>query len=93
MILFQISVVIATGEPYGCGQKTEMIDFLKLNQGNERLLNTPRCYGCSGELIQVKFILVFWEGHQIFDWQYIGQIIGGDFAKFCGLLRIYEHYE
>ena len=21
---------------------------------------------------------------------YIGQIIGGDFAKFCGLLRIYE---
>ena len=40
---------------------------------------------------------VFWEGHtilrnlnQLFDWQYIGQIIGGDFAKFCGLLRIYE---
>ena len=25
-----------------------------------------------------------------FDWQYIGQIIDGDFAKFCGLLRIYE---
>ena len=42
---------------------------------------------------------VFWEGHkilrnlcQLFDWQYIGQIIGGDFAKFCGLLRIYELY-
>ena len=40
---------------------------------------------------------IFWEGHkilwnlhQLFDWQYIGQIIGGDFAKFCGLLRIYE---
>ena len=31
--------------------------------------------------------------HQLFDWQYIGQIIiGGDFAKFCGLLRIYEIY-
>jgi hypothetical protein len=28
--------------------------------------------------------------HQLFDWQYIGQIIGGDFAKFCGLLKIYE---
>ena len=27
---------------------------------------------------------------QLFDWQYIGQIMGGDFAKFCGLLRIYE---
>ena len=23
---------------------------------------------------------------------YIGQIIGGDFANFCGLLRIYELY-
>ena len=21
--------------------------------------------------------------HQFFDWQYIGQILGGDFAKFC----------
>ena len=42
---------------------------------------------------------IFWEGHkilrnlhQLFDWQNIGQIIGGDFAKFCGVLRIYEHY-
>ena len=25
-----------------------------------------------------------------FDWHYIEQIYGGDFAKFCGLLRIYE---
>jgi hypothetical protein len=30
--------------------------------------------------------------HQLFDWQYIGQTSGGDFAKFCGLLRIYELY-
>ena len=36
---------------------------------------------------------IFWEGHhQSFDWQYIGEIIGGKFAKFCGLLRIYELY-
>ena len=28
----------------------------------------------------------------MFDWQYIKQIIGGDFAKFCGLLRIYKLY-
>ena len=27
-----------------------------------------------------------------FDWHYIEQIYGGDFAKFCGLLRIYELY-
>ena len=33
-----------------------------------------------------------WNLHQLFDWQYIGQIIGGDFASFCGLLRIYELY-
>ena len=31
--------------------------------------------------------------HQLFDWQYIGQIIGGDFAKCCGLLRIYKLYK
>ena len=40
---------------------------------------------------------VFWEGHKTlqnlhltFDWHYIGQNWGEDFAKFCGLLRIYE---
>ena len=45
---------------------------------------------------QVK-VHIFWEGHKIlrnlhcwFDWHYIGQINAGDFAKFCGLLRIYE---
>ena len=27
-----------------------------------------------------------------FDWHYIGQKYGEDFAKFCGLLRIYELY-
>ena len=50
--------------------------------------------------IFIKFIYVFWEGHtilqnlhQLFDWQYIEQIIGGDFAKFCGLLRLYELYQ
>ena len=31
--------------------------------------------------------------HQLTDWQYIGQMIGRDFAKFCGHLRIYELYE
>ena len=31
--------------------------------------------------------------HRRFDLHYIGQIYGGDFAKFCGLLRIYELYK
>ena len=42
-------------------------------------------------------VYIFWEGHkilrnihQLFKWPYIGQIIGGDFANFCGFLRIYE---
>ena len=42
---------------------------------------------------------IFWEGHKIlqnlhcrFDRYYIGQIYGEDFAKFCGLLIIYELY-
>ena len=30
--------------------------------------------------------------HLLFDWHYIEQIIGGDFANFCGVLRIYELY-
>ena len=30
--------------------------------------------------------------HCRFDWHYIGQIYGGDFEKFCSLLRIYELY-
>ena len=47
----------------------------------------------------LKFIHIFWEGHTnlrnldlTFDGHYIGQKWGGDFAKFCGLLRIYELY-
>ena len=43
---------------------------------------------------------IFWEGHQIlrnlhqlFILCTASQIMGGDFAKFCGLLRIYELYK
>ena len=42
---------------------------------------------------------IFWEGHKILQNLHrtfvlcsASQIIGGDFAKFCGLLRIYELY-
>ena len=34
-----------------------------------------------------------WNLHCRFDRYYIGQIYGGDFTKFCGLLRIYELYQ
>ena len=43
---------------------------------------------------------MFWEGHKLlwnlhcrFDRYYLGQIYAGYFAKFCGLLRIYELYD
>ena len=42
---------------------------------------------------------IFWEGHKILQNLHLtfvpcsnGQINGGDFAKFCGLLRLYELY-
>ena len=50
-------------------------------------------------MIEIRCIKVhiFWEGHKIlrnlhlrFDWHYIGQIYDGNFAKFCGFLRIYK---
>ena len=44
-------------------------------------------------------VLTFWEGHKIlpnfpltFDYSRYSQKQGEDFAKFCGLLRIYELY-
>ena len=58
---------------------------------------TKRKSGC--EIFSQNKGHIFWEGHkilrnlhQLFDCQYIGQIIGGDFLKFCGLLRVYELY-
>ena len=43
---------------------------------------------------------IFWEAHkivrnlhQLFVLYTASQIIGGDFAKFCGLFRIYEFYD
>ena len=47
----------------------------------------------------VSKVQIFWEGHKIlqnlqlmFDRYYIEQIYGGDFAEFCGLLRISNYY-
>ena len=36
---------------------------------------------------------ILWNRHRTFDWHYIGQIYGGDFTKFRGLLRIYALYD
>ena len=44
-------VVIATGEPYARGKKTEVIDLLNSKTPNALLLDTPPCYGCAGTLL------------------------------------------
>ena len=48
---------------------------------------------------KVDKVHIFWEGHKnlrnlplTFDCMYCCQKLGEDFAKFCGLLRIYELY-
>ena len=40
----------------------------------------------------MKFCEISTAVHCRIDRYYIGQIYGGDFAKMCGLLRIYELY-
>ena len=67
----------------------QVILFFKLSQSNLCKLQTMK-------LVANK-VYIFWEGHKIlqnlhltFDWHYLGQKLGEDFAKLCGLLRIYE---
>ena len=50
-----------------------------------------------GLYILIHKVHIFWEGHKIlwnlhltFDYSTYSQKLGEDFAKFCGLLRIYE---
>ena len=50
------------------------------------------------KVVYLEFkVHTFWEGHKIlqnlhltFECMYCSQKLGEDFAKFCGLLRIYE---
>ena len=53
----------------------------------------------SNDVLRILFISSYIEGHkilrnlhQLFVLCTASQIIGGDFAKVCGLLRIYEPY-
>ena len=50
-------------------------------------------------ILKVNKVHIFWEGHKIsrnlpltFDYSTYSQRLGEDFAKFCGVLRIYELY-
>ena len=50
-----------------------------------------------GLILEYIKVHIFWEGHKIlrnlpltFDYSTNRQKLGEDFAKFCGLLRIYE---
>ena len=83
----------------------EISESIHARRQLKRKINVLREPGVGAEfelnenMADIGKVHIFWEGHtilgnlhQLFDWQYIGQIIGGDFAKFCGLLRIYELY-
>ena len=59
----------------------------------------PVFYLLSTLVYNYSKVYIFWEGHkilrnlhQLFVLCTASQIVGGDFAKFCGLLRIYELY-
>ena len=69
--------------------------FFKSTDQN-RKQNIYKSLFITGKSVKVH---IFWEGHkilrnlhQLFVLCTASQIIGGDFAKFCGLLRIYELY-
>ena len=80
-------------------------DFLVRLVGKELIYNGPKdlknyvligniSFDDSDEVIKVH---IFWEGHKIlrnlhltFDYSTYSQKLGEDFAKLCGLLRIYE---
>ena len=72
--------------------------FLALNVEFLKVLKSriSKFFSQSREQFFIKFIYLFWEGHkimrnrhQLFVLCTASQIIGGDFANFCGLLRIY----
>ena len=62
-------------------------------------LQVPHCKNTGSADTQLSKVHIFWEGHKIlrnlhltFDCSTYSQNLGEDFAKFCGLLRIYELY-
>ena len=56
------------------------------------LWKLPTSYHIVSYLILTLCLIFLRNLHHRFDWHYIGQIYGEDFAKFCGLLTIYELY-
>ena len=47
-------VIVATGDPYENGQRTEIIDLLNPNRPTEFLPNSPPGYGAAGELLKAS---------------------------------------
>ena len=91
------------------GKRTKIRGFVWiLNPGGLKFLRdgetwvlpwTPEQVG-PNKICGLFKVHIFWEGHKIlrnlhltFDRMWYSQKQGGDFAKFCGLLRIYELYQ
>ena len=89
--VFSLNLLLAISRP---NLRQEPIKLILWNWQN--MEKTP---GSAVLQASVGKVHIFWEGHKIlwnlhrrFDRYYIGQIYCGDFAKICGLLRIYEFY-
>ena len=74
-----------------------MTSFRFLSNNLDQVAQEVQCEQSRSVVIFLVKVHIFYEGHkilrnllQLFDWQYVGQIIDGDFTKFCDLLRIYE---
>ena len=90
---------------HGLCKNPDYVLLLRSNQFNPTLyalqismngILTMLYYFEYNQLFFVPKVCIFWEGHNVlqnchrrFDYYYIGQIYSGDFAKICGLLRLY----
>ena len=93
MLILTFTHTFSGKKPYSEGSKDHLVLFMKSSETS--FMDSPFVLPLEAS---VKFIYsekatkILRNLHQIFDWHYIEQIFGGDFAKFCGLLRIYELY-
>ena len=81
-------------------EKQDLFKILNLDSLDENLATLSAYqFVVPGQIIILNShkVHIFWEGPKFFqnilrrfDHYYIRQIYGGDFTKFCGLLRIYE---
>ena len=90
------SIFFHLAEPISFRASTSSV-FFSNKFATKLAFSSCNCSISTGPLEKNGKVHIFWEGHkilrnlhQLFVLCTASQIIGGDFAKFCGLLRIYE---